>query len=150
MYRSFLCEPRLQCRVRQGARLRGRRCNRLFEAKRYGSPCPRRPIMFGSFGLRRRVSRTNLGFDVDELDDLRVAVGELVNLTLEVCRPEVLEVQFTVDGSELSIEGSAPAADGRVVELDSLTRQILDAFLDTYTIGIADGNVCFTCTLRPG
>jgi serine/threonine-protein kinase RsbW len=93
---------------------------------------------------------TNLGFDVDELDDLRVAVGELVNLTLEVCRPEILEVLFTVNGSELSIEGSAPAADGRVVELDSLTRQILDAFLDTYTIGIADGNVRFTCTLRPG
>ena len=93
---------------------------------------------------------TNLGFDVDELDDLRVAVGELVNLTLEVCRPEILEVMFTVDGSELRIEGSAPAADGRVVELDSLTRQILDAFLDTYTIGIVDGAVCFSCTLRPG
>jgi serine/threonine-protein kinase RsbW len=93
---------------------------------------------------------TNLGFDVDELDDLRVAVGELVNLTLEVCRPEILEVLFTVDGSELRIEGSAPAADGRVVELDSLTRQILDAFLDTYTIEIVDGNVCFSCTLRPG
>ena len=93
---------------------------------------------------------TNLGFDVDELDDLRVAVGELVNLTLEVCRPEILEVMFTVDGSELRIEGSAPAADGRVVELDSLTRQILDAFLDTYTIEIVDGNVCFSCTLRPG
>jgi serine/threonine-protein kinase RsbW len=93
---------------------------------------------------------TNLGFDVDELDDLRVAVGELVNLTLEVCRPEILEVLFTVDGSELSIEGSAPAADGRVVELDSLTRQILDAFLDAYAIEIVDGDVCFSCTLRPG
>ena len=93
---------------------------------------------------------TNLGFDVDELDDLRVAVGELVNLTLEVCRPETLEVLFTVNGSELRIEGSAPAADGRVVELDSLTRQILDAFLDTYKIEIADGDVCFSCTLRPG
>ena len=93
---------------------------------------------------------TNLGFDVDELDDLRVAVGELVNLTLEVCRPETLEVLFTVNGSELRIEGSAPAADGRVVELDSLTRQILDAFLDTYKIEIADGNVCFSCTVRPG
>jgi len=33
---------------------------------------------------------TNLGFDVDELDDLRFAVGELVNLTLEVCKPETL------------------------------------------------------------
>src|SRR5689334_16066177 len=77
---------------------------------------------------------TNLGFDVDELDDLRVAVGELTNLTLEVCEPETLDVVFTVDGNVLNIEGSAPAADGRRVELDGLTRQILDAFLDTYQI----------------
>jgi serine/threonine-protein kinase RsbW len=93
---------------------------------------------------------TNLGFDVDELDDLRVAVGELVNLTLEVCEPETLEVLFTIEGKELRVEGSAPAAGGRVVELDTLTRQILDAFLDTYTIEITDGRVCFSCTLRPG
>ena len=93
---------------------------------------------------------TNLGFDVDELDDLRVAVGELVNLTLEVCEPETLDVVFTIAGNEFQIEGSAPAADGRTVELDILTRQILDAFLDTYKIEIADGRVCFTCTLRPG
>jgi serine/threonine-protein kinase RsbW len=93
---------------------------------------------------------TNLGFDVDELDDLRVAVGELVNLTLEVCKPETLEVLFTIDGKELHVEGTAPAAAGRVVELDALTRQILDAFLDAYTIEIADGCVCFSCTLRPG
>ncbi len=93
---------------------------------------------------------TNLGFDVDELDDLRVAVGELANLTLEVCTAETLEVLFTIDGNVLRIEGSARAADGRVVELDSLTRQILDAFLDTYAIEITDGRVCFSCTLRPG
>jgi serine/threonine-protein kinase RsbW len=93
---------------------------------------------------------TNLGFDVDELDDLRVAVGELVNLTLEVCKPETLEVLFTVDGTELRIQGTAPAAEARVIELDSLTRQILDAFLDTYTIEIVEENVCFDCSLRPG
>jgi serine/threonine-protein kinase RsbW len=93
---------------------------------------------------------TNLGFDMDELDDLRVAVGELVNLTLEVCKPETLEVLFTVDGSELRIQGTAPAADGRVIELDRLTRQILDAFLDGYTIEIVGENVCFDCSLRPG
>ena len=93
---------------------------------------------------------TNLGFDVDELDDLRVAVGELVNLTLEVCKPETLEVLFTVDGSELRIQGTAPAADGRVIQLDSLTRQILDAFLDGYSIEIVDENVCFDCSLRSG
>jgi len=93
---------------------------------------------------------TNLGFDVDELDDLRVAVGELVNLTLEVCKPETLEVLFTVDGNKLRIQGTAPAADGRVIELDSLTRQILDAFLDGYTIEIVEENVCFDCSVRSG
>jgi serine/threonine-protein kinase RsbW len=93
---------------------------------------------------------TNLGFDVDELDDLRVAVGELVNLTLEVCKPETLDVLFTIDGKELRVEGSAPAAEDRVVELDTLTRQILDAFLDGYAIEITDGRVGFSCTLRPG
>src|SRR3954454_21076650 len=93
---------------------------------------------------------TNLGFDVDELDDLGVAVGELVNLTLEVCKAETLEVLFTVDGSELRIEGTAPADDGRVIELDALTRQILDAFLDGYKIEILDGQVRFDCALRPG
>jgi hypothetical protein len=73
-----------------------------------------------------------------------------VNLTLEVCEPETLEVLFTVDGTELRIQGSAPAAVGRVIELDSLTRQILDAFLDVYTIEIVEENVCFDCSLRPG
>src|SRR5712671_4397974 len=93
---------------------------------------------------------TNLGFDVDELDDLRVAVGELVNLTLEVCEPETLDVLFTVDGKDFRIEGEAPAASGRVVELDALTRQILDAILDAYKIEIVDDRVCFSCTVRPG
>jgi serine/threonine-protein kinase RsbW len=93
---------------------------------------------------------TNLGFDVDELDDLRVAVGELTNLTLEVCKPGTLDVVFTVEGNVFNIEASAPAADGGRVELDGLTRQILDAFLDTYKIEIGDGRVWFSCTLRPG
>ena len=93
---------------------------------------------------------TNLGFDIDELDDLRVAVGELVNLTLEVCEPSTLEVVFTVAGRELQMKGSAPARDGAVIELDALTRQILAAFIDTYTVEIVDGMVCFSCTRRPG
>jgi len=92
---------------------------------------------------------TNIGFDVEELDDLRVAVGELTNLLLEVCKPETLDVLFNVNGSELRVEGTAPAVDGAVVELDGLTRQILDAFLEAYKIQIVDGNVCFNCTLRP-
>ena len=92
---------------------------------------------------------TNLGFDVDELDDLRVAVGELTNLTIETCKPGTLDVVFTVAGDELRVEGAAPAADGAVLELDAMTRQILDAFVDEYSIEIVEGIVQFSCSRRP-
>ena len=92
---------------------------------------------------------TNLGFDVDELDDLRLAVGELVNLALELCAPGTLEVVFTVANGALRVEGAVPAAAGRVVEIDPLTRQILDGVVDAYAIEIIDGTVCFSCLHRP-
>ena len=93
---------------------------------------------------------TNLDFDVDELDDLRVGIGELANVALEASRPgATLEIVFTVAGSDLHIEGTVPAEAGRVVELDSLTRQILEGVVDDYSIEIVDGSVRFSCTRRP-
>lgn len=93
---------------------------------------------------------TNLDFDVDELDDLRVGIGELANVALEASRPgATLEIVFTVAGSELHIEGTVPAEAGRVVELDVLTRQILEGVVDDYSIEIVDGTVHFSCTRRP-
>src|SRR5258708_38662054 len=136
--------------LRPGARSRGRAMQSTLRGEMVRLSLPASPDYVRIVRLAASGIATNLGFDVDELDDLRVAVGELVNLTLEVCKPETLEVLFTIDGKELRVEGSAPAADGRVVELDTLTRQILDAFLDAYTIEITDGRVSFSCTLRPG
>ena len=93
---------------------------------------------------------TNLDFDVDELDDLRVGIGELANVALEASRPgATLEIVFTVAGSELHIEGTVSAEAGRVLELDSLTRQILEGVVDDYSIEIVDGTVRFACTRRP-
>ena len=93
---------------------------------------------------------TNLDFDVDELDDLRVGIGELANVALEASQPgATLEIVFTVAGSELRIEGTVSAEAGRVVELDSLTRQILEGVVDDYSIEIGDGTVHFSCTRRP-
>jgi len=93
---------------------------------------------------------TNLDFDVDELDDLRVGIGELANVALEASRPgATLEIVFTVAGSELHIEGTVPAEAGRAVELDSLTRQILEGVVDDYSIEIVDGTARFSCTRRP-
>jgi len=93
---------------------------------------------------------TNLGFDIDELSDLRVAVGELANMALEVSTPGTLDVVFTVLNDELRVEGTIPAADGRALEpIEPLTRQILEGVVDDYSIEIVDGSVRFACTRRP-
>jgi serine/threonine-protein kinase RsbW len=92
---------------------------------------------------------TNLEFDVDELDDLRVGIGELANVALEASQPGTLEIVFTVVGPELHIEGAVPAEEGRVIELDALTRQILEGVVDDYSIQIVDGTVRFSCSRRP-
>jgi serine/threonine-protein kinase RsbW len=92
---------------------------------------------------------TNLEFDVDELDDLRVGIGELVNVALEASQPGTLEIVFTVAGGGLHIEGAVPAEEGRGVELDALTRQIMEGVVDDYSIEIVDGTIRFTCSRRP-
>lgn len=122
------------------------------EAARLSVPATRdyvRVIRLAASGIA-----TNLGFDIDELDDLRVGVGELANLALERCKsdpnqPETLEVVFTISGDELRIEGSVAAADNGAIELEALTRQILEAVVDSYSIQIVDGTIRFTCTRRP-
>ena len=119
------------------------------EAARLSVPATRdyvRVVRLAASGIA-----TNLGFDIDELDDLRVAVGELANLALERCKPEpgTLDVVFTIADNELRIEGTVAAVDDGAVELEPLTRQILEAVVDDYSIQIADGTVRFSCTRRP-
>ena len=126
------------------------KCKPPFAARRFASLFPLHLITYASFASPRPVSRRIWVSTWTSSTTCRVAVGELVNLTLEVCKPETLEVLFTVDGTELRIQGSAPAAESRVIELDSLTRQILDAFLDTYTIEIVEEMFASTAHSGPG
>ena len=89
---------------------------------------------------------SSLEFDVHQVDDLRVAVGELANIALEVTEGDTLEVVFRVANGRLLIEGQARAEADRPMQLDALTRQILDAVVDGYSIEISDGHVCFSCS----
>ena len=92
---------------------------------------------------------SKLGFDVEELENLRVAVDELSSLVLEVAEPgSSLEVTFVDDGDELTIEGRVPARLGTAVLADSLTEQILQAVIDEYKLGIDDGFARFRCLRR--
>jgi hypothetical protein len=89
---------------------------------------------------------SSLDFDVHQVDDLRVAVGELANIALEAAKADALEVVFTVADGRLLIEGHVPAAADRPIRLDMITRQILDAVVDGYSIEIIDEHVRFSCS----
>ena len=57
---------------------------------------------------------SRLGFDVEEIEDLRVAVDELASLVVESADGGELAVQFDVRDDILRIEGEAALASGRV------------------------------------
>jgi len=93
---------------------------------------------------------TRVGFDIEELEDLRLAVGELCLLALQGsdARHGDLRLEFTVSTASLDIEctlvGAVPAvtvADIEKDESEELSEQILAALVDEYGREQADGSV---------
>ena len=93
---------------------------------------------------------SRLGFDVEEIDDLRVAVDELAGLVLERARGP-LEVTFTTVHGALRIAGEAPTGEPDAtgpVSVDALTRQILAAVADDWDVDAGGGRARFCCVRR--
>jgi serine/threonine-protein kinase RsbW len=93
---------------------------------------------------------TRVGFDIEELEDLRLAVGELCLLALQGSDDwhGDLRLEFTVSSEALDISctsgGAALAADGRGAEgdeADQLSEQILAALVDEHGRVQEDGSV---------
>lgn len=91
---------------------------------------------------------SRLGFDIEDIEDLRVAVDELASLLVEHADSGELEIEFAVDGQALVITGRAPAGDDRTVGVEELTSQILSAVVDDYGLATQNGHVRFHCTRR--
>jgi hypothetical protein len=90
------------------------------------------------------------GFDIEDLEDLRLAVGELCLLALQGsdARHGDLRLEFTVSTEALDISctlvGAAPAVgtlSPEGVEADQLSEQILAALVDEHGRDQADGSV---------
>jgi serine/threonine-protein kinase RsbW len=89
------------------------------------------------------------GFDIEELEDLRLAVGELCLLTLQggEARRGDLRLELTVLGGALGVECTlerAEAASAHGPEGDEtaqLSEQILDALVDEHGRESRDGSV---------
>jgi serine/threonine-protein kinase RsbW len=91
---------------------------------------------------------SRVGFDVDEIEDLRVAVDELSSILIDAAGGDELQLSFTPTGNGIDIEGRTRVNPGRTPELDELTRQILAAVVDDYGIDTDDGEARFRCTKR--
>ena len=87
---------------------------------------------------------SRLGFDVEEIEDLRVAVDELASLVVESADGGELGVQFAVRDDILRIEGEALLAPvSPKSRVDDLTAQILAAVVDEWDFSAQDGLVRF-------
>ena len=91
---------------------------------------------------------SRLGFDVDEIENLRVAVDELASTLVDSGGGGPLELTFASSDGELRIEGRTDV-DGRTdLALDELSAQILRAVCDKYELRVVDGSAQFACLLR--
>jgi serine/threonine-protein kinase RsbW len=91
---------------------------------------------------------SRLGFDVEEIENLRVALDELASMAIEAAGAGELEITFFTTDTELHISGRAPIADGVAVTVEPLTAQILKAVIDDYELRTVDGYVCLSCVTR--
>ncbi|HEX5614338.1 MAG TPA: hypothetical protein VFZ83_04225 [Acidimicrobiia bacterium] len=88
-----------------------------------------------------------LAFDLDEIEDLRIAVDELCVLLLEHGASESLSLAYeVVDEATLLVRGTARVDAGTAPpEISLLTAQILSTVADAHDLGVdGDGTAYFT------
>ncbi len=91
---------------------------------------------------------SRLGFDIEEIENLRVALDELASMAIDAASGGELEMTFATTDTELCVTGRAPVRVGVDVAVESLTAQILKAVIDDYDLCVDGGYVCFSCVTR--
>ena len=92
------------------------------------------------------------GFDVDELDDLRIAVDEAVSALLEGGGGAPLPLRFEVGGGSVAMQGETKLASADALDQDrlELSTQILGAVCDEHQLDVVDGTVLVRICRRVG
>ncbi len=76
------------------------------------------------------------GFDIEELDDIRLAVGEAIGWLLrDEAAGGKVSITYQADGGEFCLQASRRADDLPVCEPDDLVDAILAAILDSHDLG---------------
>src|SRR3954447_25557704 len=89
-----------------------------------------------------------LGFDVDEIEDSRIAVDELARILVEVGDGDVLDIELEGAEHRLDLSGTTTCSNGAVPpQLDPITSQVLGAICHEYGVVVADGSVRFRAAI---
>jgi len=93
----------------------------------------------------------DLGYPVDAIEDLRIAVDELCAAIIDHASSDTrLELVYReVDGG-IVVEGACAATSEVPPELHAVARELLNMLADEYSIGAVDGRRTFTLSKRSG
>jgi len=84
---------------------------------------------------------TRLGFSYDEVEDLRIAVGEACSILVEDSGAGRLNVTCRLEADALEVEAAVDDASGAAAVTADLTEQILSAVVDDHRIDVAGRTV---------
>lgn len=90
---------------------------------------------------------SRLGFSLDDVDDLRLALDELCFTLID--RPlsaEELSLRYVLDGPTLTIHGTSATGPSAPVALNELSRQILTALVDDHRLWEDEDGAHFSLT----
>ena len=93
---------------------------------------------------------TRLGFDIDEVEDIRIAIDELASVLIESGDGHDLILSFATlaDAVRLNGKTTMPPPNNVVPSLDRITEQILGAVVDEFSFSIELDVLHFAATRR--
>ena len=79
----------------------------------------------------------DLGFDFEQVEDLRIAADELVSVLIGATfASSPVSVTLTTDGDVLSLAAIAAAGEETTADLDPLASQIVEAVVESFTVQV--------------
>jgi serine/threonine-protein kinase RsbW len=93
---------------------------------------------------------TDLGFGLEDTEDLRVAVTELSSALIDDHEGDArLELRFRIDGDAVVVDGRRAAVEGPVPELDPIARELLAVTTDDHRLEAREGDWTFSVRKGP-
>jgi|SRR4051794_15680915 len=81
---------------------------------------------------------TGMGFDVEGVDDLRIAVEEMCAALFDVSAGPELELSFKIQGDRIDVEGRTASSSSATLDRErfALSEQILNVACDGYSVKV--------------